>query len=306
MDKCSFCSNYKLVYHQRFSGSFFCKKCYIKYFHKKAFKYLRVNKLIERNERIAVAVSGGKDSLALLNVLNQVNLDLDLVVITIDEGILGYRDQSLSIISKVCDELSLEHHIYSLKDEYGFSVDDLAHYDLKFCTYCGVLRRILLNKTARKLGATKLAIGHNLDDEIQTYFLNILRGDIDRFTRIGMLYPAKHPKFVPKIKPLRMFLEKEVLLYSVLSGFTIQAETCPYAHTAMRNDIRSFLDNIESERAGTKKITLRSFDKLSKKLFPQMRTVEIDTCTRCGEPSAKQICKACELVADIEKLKSES
>ena len=92
----------------------------------------------------------------------------------------------------------------------------------------------------------------------------------------------------------------------MLSGFEIQAEKCPYSHTAMRNDIRSFLDNIESSRPGTKKITLKSFDKLSKKLFPLANSIEIDSCTRCGEPSAKKVCKACELVSNIQKMKSQS
>lgn len=305
MDKCFSCSNYKVVYFQRFSGRFFCKKCYINYFHKKVYKYLRVNKLVKHKERVGVAVSGGKDSLALLNVLHNANVNLDLVVITVDEGIHGYRDRLIPTISKICDEFSVEHHVYSLHEEYGISTDDLAPLNLKYCTYCGVLRRVLLNKKARELGVTKLAIGHNLDDEIQTYFLNILRGDIDRFTRIGTLYPAKNSKFVPKIKPLRMFLEREVLIYSLLLGFTVQDSSCPYAYTAMRNDIRSFLDDIESKRPGTKKIALRSFDKLSKKLFPLMDSVEIATCTQCGEPSSNTICKACELTSNIKNMKSQ-
>ncbi len=262
---------------------------------------MRINNLVERGEKVAVAVSGGKDSLALLNILKEANIKLDLIVLSIDEGIAGYRDLLLPNITKFCKENSLEHYIFSMQDEYGIKTDDLSSYDLKYCTYCGVFRRILLNKKARELSANKLAIGHNLDDEIQTYFLNILRGDTTRFTRVASLYPAKNPKFVPKIKPLRIFLEREVLIYSILSGFKIPKISCPYSHTAMRNYIREFLDKIESNKPGTKNVTLNSFDKLSEKLFPHMKSIEIGECTRCGEPSSNKICKACELLDNLKK-----
>ena len=110
------------------------------------------------------------------------------------------------------------------------------------CTFCGILRRRLLNEAALKLGATKVATGHNLDDEAQTVFINLIRGDVSRLIRLG-IKPLKYREgFIPRVKPLRYIPEKEIAIYAYLMGFPLYERECPYVRASLRDEIRDILN----------------------------------------------------------------
>jgi uncharacterized protein (TIGR00269 family) len=155
-----------------------------------------------------------------------------------------------------------------------------------------VLRKNLLNKTARELGADKLAIGHNLDDESQTIMMNYLRGDMDRLKR--MIPNAKQPGLVMRIKPLRSIPEKEVALYAFLNGLPVSMDECPYAGEALRNEIREMINNYEVKHPGTKYSLLGGFETISEAL--RCADTEIIMCRICGEPGSEAVCKTCRLL----------
>lgn len=292
----------KAIIFRRYSGEKLCERCFNKSMIDRVKKVIRKYSLIEKNDFIAAAVSGGKDSLVLLHILKKLSekYPFDLIAVTIDEGIKGYRDKTIEIVKKNCKLLGIESKVYSFKKELGHSMDEIAKRDRKLstCSYCGVFRRYLLNKKARELGCNKIAIGHNLDDEVQTILMNFLRGDLSRFGRTGSYYIYSNERFVPRIKPLREIPEKENVVYALLNNIEVGFSRCPYAGEAYRNNIREFLNKMELEQPTTKYSLLRSYDRIYP-LIAKNLAKKIKYCKKCGEPTIGDICKTCEF---LEKL----
>lgn len=280
-----------------------CAICFSKSIHSKFRKTIRAHNYVEKGDTIAVGLSGGKDSTVLLHLLSDLKKDrpFEMEAIIIDEGISTYREKTIEVAIKNCEILGVEYHIYSFEKEFGVTIDACDSRVCSHCSFCGVLRRNLLNQKARELGAKKLAVGLNLDDEVQSVLMNFLRGDLFRFGRTGPSY-TESPYFVPRIKPLRDILEKEVMLYAILSKIHVDHSVCPYASEAFRGDIRDFLDRMESKRPTTKYSLLRSYDRLAPYLQEQF-TSTISLCSQCGEPTIDTICKTCSMLNTIKKMK---
>ncbi|WP_099209490.1 TIGR00269 family protein [Thermococcus henrietii] len=309
---CSKCSR-PAVYHARYTGRYYCHKHFNEMVEKKFKETVKKYRLIEKGERIAVGVSGGKDSVVLMHLLAKLRerFPFELVAITIDEGIAGYRPPSVEIAKRNAKKLGIEHRVYSFKEYIGFTLDETVEIMGSFekkervgaCSYCGVWRRWLLNYASKDVGADKLAVGHNLDDEVQMFIMNILRGDIARLGRTGPYYQEIHPELVPRIKPLREIPEKEIVLYAVLNNIEVDLSECPYAVEAFRAEIRDWLNEMEERHPGTKYQILRSYDKL----FPLIaktytkKTSELNRCKICGQPTTGEICKACQFRLQVER-----
>ncbi len=293
--KCQRCSKTAVIY-QKYSNAHLCKLHFIEDVERKIKRDIRKFRMVERGDKIAVALSGGKDSIVLLYILNKIfrdRKDLEISAITIDEGIKGYREHTLEHAVKLTHDMVIPHVIKSFQEGFGVSLDELTRKkEHAACTLCGVLRKNLLNKTARELGADKLAIGHNLDDESQTILMNYLRGDMDRLKR--MLPNVKQPGLVMRIKPLRSIPEKEVALYAFLNGLPVSMDECPYAGEALRNEIREMLNNYEVKHPGTKYSLLGGFETISEVL--RSADTEIIMCSICGEPGSEVVCKTCRLL----------
>lgn len=296
---------HKAVYFKRYSGQHLCERCFTRAVFKKFKNTIRVNGLIEKGDAIVCGVSGGKDSLVLLHLLHQLQekFNFTLIALAIDEGIKGYRDESIPFIRKACKDLDVDLYINSFKERCGYTLDEITSIKDRVgaCSYCGVFRRSLLNQSSRELGATKLALGHNLDDESQVILMNLLRGDFARFGRTGTYYKDLHPKFVPRIKPLREIPEKEIVLYAYLMNIDFDFEECPYAPEAFRGDVRNFLNEMEEKRPGTKYTLLKTYDKMFPTFNEILTPEHISTCETCGEPSISTFCKKCEMLDHIKK-----
>ena len=268
-------------------------------FNKMIFK--RINSLIEdyglikENELIAVALSGGKDSVLTLHALKnyQQFLDFDLGAISGDEGIDGYRQHGIDSAVKNAEELDVELVQKSFKCEEGFALDDIYEDFKSACIPCGVFRRNILNKTAYELGANKIATGHNLDDEIQSFLMSFARGDTIKFSKFGPELDVIHPKLIPRIKPLWNTPEKEVGMWAVLNNIDIHLDECPYSHLSLRAKIKEFLNVNEDKYPGIKNNVMESFKKIL--TFENDISTSLNECEVCGEPTSSNICKACEL-----------
>ena len=166
-----------------------CKSHFTGYFEAKVFKTIRQFELLDKEDSLGIALSGGKDSLTVLSILNKLskqNPKIKINAIAIDEGIKGYRDKTLEHATDFCNKNSIELHIFSYKEEFGLTLDEMLNaLDVKPCTICGIFRRYLLNKKSRELKLTKLATGHNLDDECQSILMNQMRNDIAASARLG-------------------------------------------------------------------------------------------------------------------------
>ncbi len=304
MITCSKCKRQAVTY-IRHANMHLCAKHFVEYFEKKVKFAINKFKMIESGDRIAVALSGGKDSVTLTYVLNKLlkkRRDVEIFAITVDEGIEGYRPPTVKIAKKITSDLGIEHVIVSFKENFGMTLDEMVKVgDKKPCTYCGVFRKYLLNKTAREMGATKLATGHNLDDEVQTILLNFLQADIERLAR---LIPQRVQEgLVMRIKPFREVYEKDVVVYGLLHNLPMDMNECPYSHFPVRATVRDFIYDFEEKYPGRKYSIMRSFEQLIpclRQMYPQ---IKLNRCERCGEPTPKRVCQACTL---LEELRSKS
>ncbi len=304
MLKCSLCGR-RAAYNRRYAGVLLCDRCMIKSVERRFRRAMAEHKLVSPGERVAVAVSGGKDSVVAMHLLAEYcrSRNCELVAITIDEGIKGYRNQSLPIARMNAKSIGIEHSVVSFKRTFGATLDQIVKRakarktGLNPCTYCGVMRRSLLNQAARELEADKLATGHNLDDEVQAIMLNYVRADFSRLHRLGPAYSPREG-FVPRIKPLREIPEKEVALYALLRGLKVHLAVCPYTG-GIHTEIRDFLNRLEANHPNSKFMILRMFDRLKPQLARIVPKFEMRRCKSCGEPTSANICKSCELLKKL-------
>jgi uncharacterized protein (TIGR00269 family) len=257
--------------------------------------------MVSPGDRIAVALSGGKDSTALLLVLHHLLPlwdNVTLVAVTVDEGIAGYRDDTIRSAERLVRGLGVDHTIVSFPHVFGKGLDEiLAGREERACSICGILRRRALSRAAQGAGATKLATGHNLDDEAQSVLMNALRGDLIRLVRdSGSL---SRDCFIPRIKPLMALSEKEIAVYLMVRDYFPDLPECPYTRYALRAEVRSRLSTFESRHPGTMRNLVTGKERLSAALTGITFGEEIGRCTQCGEPCSGTLCQTCRLVQDL-------
>jgi len=306
---CTVCKRREAFFFRPYSGEKLCRKCFAKSIEEKVRTTIAKYKMLEFDDRIAVAVSGGKDSVSLLHILAKIERGYSktsLVVVTVDEGIKGYRDEALKIAAENCKKLGIEHHMVSFKELYCYRLDEIVKSlkqkgdsGLTPCAYCGVLRRRALNIAARSLKADKLATAHTLDDETQTILLNIFHGDVLRIAREKPVTNEAHPKLVQKVKPFCEIPEKETALYAYVRKTKFQSMPCPYASGALRNDVRLMLNRMEEKHAGIKFTIFKSIERIRPALEDVASKEGLRECNKCGEPTTEKICRTCQMLRQV-------
>lgn len=293
--KCTICDN-PAVISRREDGIRLCQQHFIQFFESKVERTIISGSMISEKEKIAVALSGGKDSTALLFCLHRIlsGRDVEMVAVTVDEGIAGYRDDTILAARAIAERLGVKQQVVSFREEYGQSLDEMVvGRHVAPCTYCGVFRKHALNRAAKSIGADKIATGHNLDDEAQTVMMNYLKGDMERLMR---LRPRRTQKgLVPRIKPLRAVPEKEIALYCMLNDVFFLSRECPYANLSLRSEVRDMMNVLESGFPGTKLSTVRGLERMEEEEQESWPQMELSACRQCGEPCVGERCKACEL-----------
>jgi uncharacterized protein (TIGR00269 family) len=312
MAVCTLCGRNDAVFGRSYSGENLCGRCFCRTIEDRVRKTISKYEMLGQKDKFMVAVSGGKDSVTLLHILTKIEKAFPDVVFcagTVDEGIRDYRDEALRIAERNCQKLGVEHVVTSFKELFGYELDEIVallrkrgDIGLTPCSYCGVLRRKALNMLAREAGVDKLVTAHSLDDEAQTLLLNVVHGDPLRIARSKPVLDVIHPKFVQRVKPLCMVPEKEVAFYAYLKGIEFQCIDCPYAQTALRNDIRDMLNRMEHKHAGTLFTVFRSMEKLRPALEAYFEEVKLNDCKLCGEPTVGDLCRACEMLQELKIL----
>ena len=282
-----------------YSGETLCKKCFVHSIELKTFRTISKYGMIMHRDRVAVGVSGGKDSLSLLFILKKYfdkrkDNHNRLVAITIDEGIKGYRDESLAIVSKLCNELGVENKTFSYSSLFGVDMDQAMTIrpseKLSSCSICGTFRRRALDVAAESVGANVLATAHNMDDHLQTFMINLFAGDVER---ISWTQPdtASYGNGLKKIKPFVEIPEYEIAFYALQRDIPFQTEECPYMHESVRTPIRDFFNSLEREHPGIKFNAYNSSRKISTRLGKSL--VKKERCMQCGRNSSGPVCSAC-------------
>ncbi|RMD46040.1 adenine nucleotide alpha hydrolase family protein [Candidatus Pacearchaeota archaeon] len=260
---------------------------------------IREYRLIEGDEKVAVALSGGKDSTSVLYILNK--LGYNVCGLMIDLYLGEWSRIHRENMERFCRELGVPLTIIDLKEELGQGICFIKAVlrkkkNLTGCTVCGIIKRWLLNRGAKRIGADKLATGHNLDDEAQNVLMNFLKGNI--FLGVNSA-PATGGKkvegFVQRIKPLFFVPESEVLKYAKRKKFKILYDKCPCAFGTYRVDTREWMRGIGYDK---KRQIVENFQKIALPL--RRRAFEgVSFCKNCGEPSRGELCNACKIFVEI-------
>lgn len=282
-----------------------CKSHFISYFEKKVYDCIDKYELILPNSKILVGVSGGKDSLTVLHLLHKKYLNVTAYIV--DEGIQGYRDKTILDAEKFCKDRNIQLIKESIKDNFGITLDEtIPKIKQNPCGVCGVFRRYLLNKHREY---DLLATGHNMDDEIQSLFMNLAKNRIELLVRLGPKPGIiSSEKFLHRIKPLYFCTEKEVMAYAYIMGFKTTFIECPYAKNSFRAIVRDEINTYESKMKGTKENIIHNFMKILPKIqkfyieSSGSKINNVPTCIHCGEPSALEICYACSLKKELHPL----
>ena len=252
---CILCHTTRALIIRPKNGQKLCKPCFLTIFETEIHNTITRAQLFQRGERIAIGASGGKDSTVLASVLKTLNerydYGLKLELLSIDEGIKGYRDDSLDTVKRNSRQYSLPLSIIGYDELYGWTMDQVVEQigtKRGNCTYCGVFRRQALDRGAARLGIKHVVTGHNADDVAETVMMNLLRGDLPRLARATNIVTASPASEIKRSKPLKYAYEKEIVLYAHHKGLDYFTTECIYSPEAFRGSARTLIKDLERVR----------------------------------------------------------
>lgn len=231
-----------------------CKECFISVFEDEVHHTITSSKLFFPGESVAIGASGGKDSTVLASVMKTLNerhhYELDLVLLSVDEGIKGYRDDSLETVKRNAVQYEMPLKIVGYDELYGWTMDQVVETIGKKgnCTYCGVFRRQALDRGAKMLDIRHVVTGHNADDVAETVLMNLLRGDLPRLSRSTSIVTGSASSEVKRSKPLKYAYEKEIVLYAHHKKLDYFSTECIYSPEAFRGTARTLIKSLEKVR----------------------------------------------------------
>ncbi|MPC33893.1 cytoplasmic tRNA 2-thiolation protein 1-like isoform X2 [Portunus trituberculatus] len=286
------------------TGDALCKECFFRAFEEEVHHTITAAKLFVPGDYVAIAASGGKDSTVLAYVMkllnDRYNYGLKLVLLSVDEGITGYRDDSLETVKRNEQQYGIPLKVVSYEELYGWTMDRIVEQTGRRsnCTFCGVFRRQALDRGAALLGVDKIVTGHNADDIAETVLMNILRGDVARLQRCTAIVTGSEG-VISRSKPFKYTYEKEIVMYAYFKRLDYFSTECIYSPNAYRGHARVFLKDLEKVRATSIIDVIHSGESFSVREGVKMPTQSI--CERCGHVSSQAVCKACVLLEGLNK-----
>lgn len=289
------------------TGAAVCLACFFARFEAEIHETIIGERLFSRGDRVAIGASGGKDSTVLAYLLGELNrrhdYGLDLFLLSVDEGISGYRDDSLATVARNREQYGMPLLVVSYGELYGWTMDEIVRTigHKSNCTFCGVFRRQALDRGAQRLSADKVATGHNADDIAETVLLNLLRADYPRLSRCTSAVTGRDSA-LPRVKPFKYAYEKEIVLYAYFKKLDYFATECVYSPNAYRGRARQLLKEIEAIRP-TAIIDAIHAGELMRFAQPSndgaRASQQQRRCERCGYITSQRLCKACLLTASL-------
>lgn len=301
--RCRKCDN-SAVINMRHHKLALCGMHYSEWFVAQTDRAIQKYAMFEPDQRVLVAVSGGKDSLALWDVLLQLGYRADGMYIGLGiDGDIGYSDQSLEKARAFAAGASdSKLHIVDIEQVYGKSIPQIAREKTrgqgKPCSACGLTKRYVMNRFAAERGYAVLATGHNLDDEAAVLMQNTLHWQVEYLARQAPVLPANAGGFAKKVKPFCRFYERETATYSLVRGIDYVYDECPHAVGNLTNFYKTLLNRLEAESPGAKLQFYLQFLKAREDgLFKDMdKTIDLHACEVCGQPTtAPGRCSFCRM-----------
>ncbi|MEM1514618.1 MAG: ATP-binding protein [Candidatus Bathyarchaeia archaeon] len=304
--KCRRCGINRVEVYLTHSNLSLCPDCFMLLTERKVRRTVETYRMISKDDRIGIAVSGGKDSSSLAYILNNLYEKLNMTLIYIDLGVPEYSKYCLEKVEALAKILGREVFVYSLEKELGFTIGDVKGtiYGRKPCSACGAIKRYLFNKIAYDLGLTKIATGHNLDDTIEAIFNFYIEGNVKSLVRLKPYLPKTHQKIVPKIKPLIGLTDMECGFYTEYRNLPVRTIGCQFSKGSRSIKRKELLNMIVEKIPNFKHTFISSHYKrilplLEKALKDQGQgEAEIYDCPICGMPTSLRDvpCHFCKIV----------
>lgn len=278
----------------------FCADCFDVFVLRQIERGIKAHKLLTKDDRVLVALSGGKDSLALMHLLGR--LGYDVTGLHVDLGIPDSSEHARASVEDFCNRHGFACSVHELEAE-GLAIPAVrAKVRRPICSICGKIKRYTFNRTAMEQGFTALATGHNLDDEVARLFANTLRWDTAYLADQGPFLPASSG-FAKKVKPLYRLSEFELANYCFLQGIEYHVSGCPFSKGASFTVHKELWSDLEDQMPGQKLNWYEIFLKQGRAAFQTLERetgVELSPCGRCGYPTSAELCGVCRVRAQMQ------
>lgn len=295
--KCRKCGGAAVIELRRHNTAY-CAEDFLTFFRHYAVETIRKWKMFDKDEPVLVAVSGGKDSLALWDVL--LLAGYETTGLYLDLGIDDYSKGSRAKCEVFAAERGAKLQIVSVEEEVGASIPEAQAVSRRpTCSACGLSKRYLTNEAALAGRFAVVATGHNLDDEAATLFGSVLRWQAEALSRQSPTLPASHPKLARRVKPLFRLTELETAAYAFLRGIDYIVEECPFSKGATSLLYKEVLNRLEAQAPGTKHAFLLGYLDRIRPTFERQQTVTLRECVRCGQATTSELCAFCRLVDEV-------
>jgi len=298
--KCVRCRLENAQYALSFARVGFCSGCYVRHFEGKLKSTIIKYGMSKYMKNALVAVSGGKDSVALLAGLKRTFPGLEITGFHMNLGIPDYSDRSEEVVRKVCEKLGVPLIVYRLEEEASIPDIVRGRFRSKVCSACGTVKRHTLNKFAVRNGFTAVVTGHNLDDTVEVLFELYRRGMLEAAMRIRPVIVGDNYVLATRVKPLFEMTDEEDLLYVNALRLEYVDFVCPLVKGSRMVKRKQILLDLESKIPGFRHTLLKAHLKRVIPLLDNITSrVEVKRCNACGSPTIRDICAYCRLITSI-------
>ncbi len=297
--KCRKCGNAAVLELRRHNAAF-CAPDFLEFFRNQIREAIRKYRMFERGETVLVAVSGGKDSLALWDVL--IDEGYRTTGLYLDLGIFDYSVESRTKCEAFAAARGVPLLVRRVAEEVGAPVPVIKAVTRRPpCSGCGLSKRYLMNRAALDEGMPVVATGHNLDDEAATLFGSVMHWQTDALPRQSPALPSTHPKLVRRVKPLYRLSERETAAYAFLRRIDYIVDECPFAKGATSIAHKETLNRLEDASPGAKHTFLFGFLEKARPAFERAEAVVLNECARCGQVTTGTLCAFCKLADQVKR-----
>ena len=293
--KCRKCKRPAVIKMPRHNTAF-CDVCFEDYLLKQVSTAISDDKMFSKDVPVLVAVSGGKDSLALWDVL--IKLGYETVGLHLNLGIGAYSETSQQKVETFAASRNLSLITHAYQASYGLGIVEIAKASVRpACSACGTMKRHHFNRIALEKGFPVVATGHNLDDEAARLLGNLLKWQVPYLEKQSPVLSDDGGLWAKKVKPLYRLPEREIAAYCILNRIDYIVEECPMSNGAKMFTYKETLNRLEEASPGAKHQFYFGFLKQKEVLFPSPPPVEdADLCRTCGQPSQSTQCGYCRLI----------
>ena len=297
--KCRKCGGSAALELRRHNAAF-CSPHFIEFFRKQVAEAIHKHRMFTRDEPILVAVSGGKDSLALWDALLEDGYQT--AGLYLDLGIFDYSHESKAKCEAFAASRGQKLYVERVADAVGAPIPDVQKATRRpACSACGLSKRYLMNRAALEHGYVVVATGHNLDDEAATLFGSVMHWQTDALPRQSPALPSTHPKLVRRVKPLYRLSERETAAYAFLRKIDYIVDECPFAKGATSIAHKETLNRLEDASPGAKHNFLFGFLEKARPAFERAEAVVLNECVRCGQVTTGTVCAFCKLADQVKR-----